>query len=541
MDYLSALNKNGSGLNISDLTTSLVQADIAPKLNSAERAKTSAETSISAYGTLRSMFEDLDGALDILSGTSVLSATSANSGISVEVTDRSAVQEQNSSVDVINIAQRQVLEFTGFTSPDDVIGTGELTIEIGVWADETTFAVNPDKTTNSITIGEGATLDELAQALSSLDGVTARVLDRGDGTYTLGVVSEEGAGNAIRMTASADAAGGLENFDNTTTNGTKQVQAAADAMLTVDGVTIFRPSNTIDDAIDGLTLTLNSPTEYATTVSVSRDADLAQEVLDAFVNSVNETLTNLKSMTAYATEDSEAGELYNDRTVQRMITDFQKILNEPIAGHSDKPVYLSDLGIQTSRNGSLYINKPLFEQSFDTKPAAFEAVFQNTFRSDDPGVKISGTPNDSTMPGTYRFEFDPDTATATLDGTPLLASALSDGTMSFVAITGNMAGAKLTSSATAQSADVGFGRSMVSKIQLFLDEALQTNGTIDSRELYFNGIVAEQDAEMEILEEKAAVLEARYTAKFAAMEQAISELNSTGNYLTNMVESWNSD
>ncbi len=539
IDYLSALNQNGSGLNLTDLASSLVSADIAPKAQAAETTKNKAETSISAYAQLRSAFEEFDTALGYMSGTSVLAATSSNSAVSVEVTDRNAVQETTSYVDVIEVAKRQVLEFTGFSGPDEVIGTGNLTVDVGVWADSTTFAVNPDATSNTITIGEGATLDELAQALSSLDGVTARVLDRGDGTFTLGIVSEEGAGNALRLTADAGATGSLATLDNTTTNATSQVQAAADAMLTVDGVTVFRSTNVIGDVVDGLTFTLNGTTDYAASINVSRDASLASEVLNAFVDQVNTTLTKLKDMTAYATEDSEAGDLYGDRTVKRLSNQLTDILNEPLTGFGDDPVYLSDLGIATARDGSIYLNDALFERAFVKNPGAFDALFQNSFSSDNSAVTISGKPNNSTVAGTYSFNFDPATGIATVDGSPLFASVLDTGEMSFVATTGNMSGAVLTSGTDAVSANVTFGRSMVSKLQASLNEALQTNGTLDKRDEYFTGIVTEQTETLKAIDERATELETRYLRKFAAMEQVITELKSTGEYLTAMVDSWN--
>lgn len=541
VDYISTLNKNGSGLNLTELASSIAQAESAPKIAAANRRKAEAEVAISAYGKLRAAFEDFEGALGYLEGTSVLAAQSGSSAVSVTVSDRAAVSETTSSVDVIEIAKRQVLEFTGFTSPEDAIGTGDLTIEFGVWTDDTNFAANPNYPGSSITIGAGATLQELAEALSSLDGVTARVLDRGDGTYTLGVVSEEGAGRALRMSVDPAATGLMTTFDNTATNATVQVQAATDAMLTVDGVTVFRPTNVIDDVIDGLTLTLNGTTEYATAVSVSRDADLALQVLDTFVSQVNTTLSTLRGMIAYGTEDSDAGDLYGDRTARQLLDQFTSILKQPLTGHRDKPIHLSDLGIATSRDGSIYLNKALFERSFEKDPEAFDQVFSDTFRSGSSDLTVTGKANDSTKSGSYDFSFDPVAGTATLGNSSLFATVLDGNKMRFVAISGDMAGAVISTGTSAVSGSVSYGRSMVSTLRLALNDALQTNGTLDKRELYFTNLMEEQDALMTVAEEKAADLETRYLKRFAAMEQAISALKATGTYLENLVASWNSD
>ncbi len=539
VDYISTLNKNGSGLNLSELAGSIAAAETAPKIYAAEKKKAEAEVAISAYAQLRAAFEDFDGSLAYMQGASVLSAQSASSAISVEVTERSAVTEATSSVDVIQTAKRQVLEFTGFTGPDDIIGTGDISVEFGVWTDDnTTFTANPSYPGSTITIGEGATLQDFANALSSLDGVTAKVLDRGDGTYTLGIVSEEGAGRAMRF-ETTNATGALVDFDTTTTNVDKQVQAAQNALLTVDGVTIFRDTNVIDDAIDGLTLTLNGTTEFPTGVTVKRDAELASQMLQTFVSQINTTIRTIKDMTVYGTADNDAGDLAGDRTVQKLLKDFTDVLKQPLTGHRDDPVYMADLGVATNRDGTLYLNTALFERAFTNDPDAFDQVFQDTFRSDNDGITVSGTANSSTKSGSYDFSFDPDAGTVRMGNSSMFATALDDNMIRFVATSGDMAGVVMLMENTATTGTISYGRSLVSSLREVLDDALRVNGTFDSRDTYFNNIMTEQDAELKEAEERTETIETRYLKRFAAMETAISALNATGEYLSNLVDSWN--
>ena len=46
---------------------------------------------------------------------------------------------------------------------------------------------------------------------------------------------------------------------------------------------------------------------------------------------------------------------------------------------------------------------------------------------------------------------------------------------------------------------------------------------------------------LEELDEKYDMLYDRYLSRFTAMEQVVAQLNSTGDYLTNLVDAWNSD
>ena len=50
----------------------------------------------------------------------------------------------------------------------------------------------------------------------------------------------------------------LDELDFSTYNGAKEVVAAANASLTLDGVSVSRSSNSITDLVDGVTLSLSS-------------------------------------------------------------------------------------------------------------------------------------------------------------------------------------------------------------------------------------------------------------------------------------------
>ena len=539
-DVLSKLNTNGSGLNLAELANSLVDAETVPKINAAQNAREEAELAISAYGTLRSSYQSLDSTLSALTGAEVLQANSTSSNVSLTVDDRTVLSEGTTTIDVAQIAQRQVLEFTGFASADDTIGTGELTVEVGVWFGDTDFAANPDFSAETITIGEGATLGELADALSSLDGVTARVLDRGDGTFTLGVVSELGAGQAIRMTAN-ETTPGLSTFDNTLTNSTVQVQAAQDAMVTVDGITVFRDSNEIDDIVPGATLTLTGTTDTPAEVSIGRDMELAYGLLEGFVAELNSTIQSLKDITNAGLEGDERGALAGDRTAVRLMSDLMNTISGPLSGHGDRNIYLADLGVATERDGSLSMNRMVFERAFNSDPTTFDALFQNSFGSETDGVEVSGTVGRSAQSGSYSFLVNTETEIATLNGQPLLTSNMPDGRVQYVSLSGSLSGMVITAPSDVTSAEVSFGRSLVSKLQDLMTETLQSAGTFDSRENTFRDIITEQDQEIKDLNARVEVLEQRYIERFAAMERAITELNSTGAYLTNLIESWNSD
>ena len=92
----------------------------------------------------------------------------------------------------------------------------------------------------------------MADALTAIEGVNATVTDKGDGTFSLIVNSNTGAKNALRLRVTEDPSDtGLSAFDTSSNNQTKQVVAAKDAALTLNGVSITRSTNTITDLVDG--------------------------------------------------------------------------------------------------------------------------------------------------------------------------------------------------------------------------------------------------------------------------------------------------
>ena len=166
-------------------------------------------------------------------------------------------------------------------------------------------------------------------------------------------------------------------------------------------------------------------------------------------------------------------------------------------------------------------------------------MFQDTFRSDNDGITVSGTANSSTKSGSYDFSFDPDAGTVRMGNSSMFATALDDNMIRFVATSGDMAGVVMLMENTATTGTISYGRSLVSSLREVLDDALRVNGTFDSRDTYFNNIMTEQDAELKEAEERTETIETRYLKRFAAMETAISSLNATGEYLSNLVDSWN--
>ena len=544
VDILSTLNKNGSGLNLRDLTTSLVAAEIAPLVSAQEAKKKTAELSISALGQVRAQMATLNQTMAALRENPVLQATSSHAGVAVTITDAAKITDQTRNIEVVQTAKRQVLEFSGFAAADALVGAGVLQIETGVWVPgsdgaASSFAVKPDSTVHRVNIPEGATVSMLAEVLNGIPGMQARLVDKGDGTFSLGVVSENGAGSAFRFTAEPTVEG-LGAFDTTATNDTVQIQAAQDAILSVDGIDVFRPTNVVDDLIPGASIEVTAQAGATATVGFTRDIETARVNMAALVEQLNGAKALLASLSARGVGEASAGPLAGDRLVETMKRDLQAIISAPLGGFGGAAKFLSDFGVATNRDGTMRLDAPRFETAFKADPASFETLFDNRMAATDARVVAEGVLGDAAVAGRHVFARDPATGTATLDGEVMMGVSLGDGRSQYMMFRGAMSGMILTVPDDVTTTEVSFGRSFLSKLDVMMNRLTATGtGSVTERETQLQARVTEAEDRIVALDLRATMLEKRTLSRFTAMETAIAGLKSTGNYLTNLVAQWN--
>ena len=112
----------------------------------------------------------------------------------------------------------------------------------------------------------------------------------------------------------------------------------------------------------------------------------------------------------------------------------------------------------------------------------------------------------------------------------------------FTVLSGDAAGMKVKYSGLGENSLVFYGQSLIEKFTSFLDDALSiTNGQISKRETTINQEVTDQSALLVDLNKQMENLRSRYISQFTAMEQAVTSLKSTGEYLTNLLDAMNKD
>lgn len=322
----------GSGLDVNSIVKQLVAIERQP-INRMQADKANLNAQVSAFGTLKSAlstFQDALASLKTVSAFQVFTATSADSAAFTATADSTAaIGSTNIQVTQLAVADKQAS--VGIADTD--------TTTLGTAGDTVQFTVNG----NSFTVnGGGLTLTGLRDAINNATdnvGVTATILSETPTSNRLILTSDNtGTANAI-TTAFTGTLG--------TDLGLTSVNAPKDAQITVDGFTVTRSSNTISDALSGVTLALVGTNTTAAPLTISRDTDTVKTNIQSFVDAFNALKTTMDGL--------GSKELQADSTLRSIQNAIQSVLNTPPASGSSFS-YLSEIGVSLQKDGSLAVD-----------------------------------------------------------------------------------------------------------------------------------------------------------------------------------------
>jgi len=139
---------------------------------------------------------------------------------------------------------------------------------------------------------------------------------------------------------------------------------ALDAALTINGIDIVSGSNTVENALDGVTLNLLAPTEAGAplTLKVQADNETAKKAIEAFVAGYNSLQAVIRQLTAYSAENNTASALTGDRVARSVQTQVRGVLAEGVDNGGF--AVLAQLGITTDvTTGALSIDQDKFAEA----------------------------------------------------------------------------------------------------------------------------------------------------------------------------------
>ena len=263
-----------------------------------------------------------------------------------------------------------------------------------VVADEdTTLTLSYAGVEVEVDVAAGTTAEELTDLVNAAfeDKIEASLLNNGSAYLLTFSGVDTGADNVISVVDTGSLSFSSDGFENT--------QAACDAWLKVDGYPsdadewITRSGNEIEDLITGLDLTLTDVTDGEVRLTVGYDTDAMTEKVETFVESVNQIILDIQTVTGRVTTyvENDDGEEEEAPAVKSYALDIiyaelKNILSGSASGATDGDTYsvLSQLGISTDADedsetfGQLLLDEDELAEALDTDPRSVAELFAST-------------------------------------------------------------------------------------------------------------------------------------------------------------------
>lgn len=304
----------------------------------------------------------------------------------VSVTDSTVLSASTSSsattgtytVRVVQLAQSHQIASKAAkavsSSTADIVsgGSAAFTFKVGSGSNQT------------VTLGPTGTLTDLRDQINDLGaGVTASLINTGTEAapaYRV-ILSANSTGSDNAITIVADGTD-LDLLNGSGTGGVDTLAAAQNAQIQVgdqalNPMTIERSSNTISDAIPGLTLTLTKTTGTGTVqVSVIQDPDAVKTNIKALATAYNEVVKFINERSTYDVATKQGGVFFNESSAKTVLSRLRAALSSPVGGAT---VYatVGQIGFKTERDGTITVDDGQLTTALSTNYGAVKALFSN--------------------------------------------------------------------------------------------------------------------------------------------------------------------
>lgn len=362
-----------TGLDVDSIVSQLVQAEKAPAVQRLAAREARIGAQISALGSVRSAMATLEDSLEALKADALRAAFRAESSspehFSASATATAAPGSY--TVEVVALASAHKLASGAFADASASVGTGTLEVLLG--ADS--FQVQIDAGADSLT----AIRDAINDAPDNV-GVQATIINESGGSRLVLTAQQTGAANTITVRASGGD-GGLQQlvYDPGVLENLVELQAAGDAQARIEGFLVTAPSNTIDGAIDGISLSLQQADPGVQhTLTVRRDTGAAVQGLKDFASAYNGVLDAIDRATAYNATTGSAAALLGDAGMRTLAGRLRELVYGSYPGADGVPVALTAVGLTFDGSGRLQVDEAAVAEALEADPEQFTTVLDGS-------------------------------------------------------------------------------------------------------------------------------------------------------------------
>ncbi len=280
----------------------------------------------------------------------------------------------------------------------------------------------------SFAVNQNTRLEHLVEEINNAFGGTAtatvvngqiRLTDRTHGAsqMQLNLSYNPGSGSTTldvpavaRSTQGGSTAASLAGFAEADFS---ETQSAQDSQIKVDGFPlgedewITRSANTIDDVLQGVTLSLHDTGTVQ--VNLTRNIESVKEKLKSMIDAYNSVVTFLAEKTGYNSTLKAAGVLMGDSTVSSIANNLRMPLIRQTSGFvTDIDAFLmpAQVGLKLDRDGMLSLDTTAFDEAITKNYMGVLALIgaDKTGSSDSNRVQFYSASDQYTQGGTYNVQ-----------------------------------------------------------------------------------------------------------------------------------------
>lgn len=348
---------SGQGFDVSSTVTAILGAQqaIETPWKNQLTALQAQDTVLSTLGTdLSNLTTSLQSLTDFRGVMSQMQGSSSNNNV-LELTSAASSAIAGSHSIVVNSLAQTSSEYSDTIKNASDTLSGSLTID-----------------GHTITVGSSSnTLSTLSSAINQASvGVTATVITDSSGSRLSLVSNTSGAAGQITLSSS------LTDSTTSTAINFHTGQTGADASMTVDGVAVTSASNTVTNAIPGVTFQLLSTSPSTPVqVEITNDDSAVVTAVNSLVTAYNSVVTTINGQEK--NDSSGNGEpLYGSPTLATLQNQLTSALLGGAASGSISSV--TQLGIGFNQDGTLTLNTDTLNSALTSHYSDVVGFLQNS-------------------------------------------------------------------------------------------------------------------------------------------------------------------
>ncbi|WP_458375723.1 flagellar filament capping protein FliD [Pseudomonas pergaminensis] len=366
----------GSGFDTQAIVKSLVDAERAPKQAQINLQSQKATTQLSSIGKIQAALDAFRGALASM-GTdnsfSGLTGTSSDEKVATMTANQGAASGSFALI-VNQLATPSKLSTKSFTGGQSTVVNSGTT--------PTTLTISQSGKNFDLKVPAGATLQQVRDSINSqfgTAGLSANILTDSNGSRLILTSANSGVGSDLTMSGNS----GIDT-------GYTVVTPPQNAKYTIDGIAAESKSNSITDAVSGVsikllalspTVTANDQTKdaprTALTISVSTSTTALKSGVKGFVDTYNALLKAMNAetkVTKDAAGNSVAATLTGDSTMRTLQAAIRNEFNALSGNGTLKS--LAQFGVTTDQDtGALSIDAKQWDKAVLTNAADINSIF----------------------------------------------------------------------------------------------------------------------------------------------------------------------